>query len=53
MRQTNKCDSVRNDEIINLHLGSGADPDDDRPDGGRGCVRLVQRDIAQCCQMTC
>ena len=24
MRQSNKCVSVRNDEIINLHLGSGA-----------------------------
>ena len=24
MRQSNKCGSVRNDEIINLHLGSGA-----------------------------
>ena len=26
MRQSNKCGSVRNDEIINLHLGSGAGP---------------------------
>ena len=26
MRQSDKCRSVRNDEIINLHLGSGADP---------------------------
>ena len=26
MRQSNKCKSVRNDEIINLHLGSGAAP---------------------------
>ena len=26
MRQSNKCGSVRNDEIFNLHLGSGADP---------------------------
>ena len=25
MRQSNKCGSVRNDEIFNLHLGSGAD----------------------------
>ena len=25
MRQSNKCGSVRNDEILNLHLGSGAD----------------------------
>ena len=24
LRQSNKCGSVRNDEIINLHLGSGA-----------------------------
>ena len=24
MRQSNKCGSVRNDEIFNLHLGSGA-----------------------------
>ena len=24
LRQFNKCGSVRNDEIINLHLGSGA-----------------------------
>ena len=23
MRQSNKCESVRNDEILNLHLGSG------------------------------
>ena len=23
MRQSNKCGSVRNDEIFNLHLGSG------------------------------
>ena len=23
MRQSNKCGSVRNDEIMNLHLGSG------------------------------
>ena len=26
LRQSNKCGSVRNDEIINLHLGSGAGP---------------------------
>ena len=26
IRQPNKCVSVRNDEIINLHLGSGAGP---------------------------
>ena len=26
MRQSNKCGSVRNGEIFNLHLGSGADP---------------------------
>ena len=26
MRQYNKCGSVRNDEIINLHLESGAGP---------------------------
>ena len=26
MRQSNKCGSVRNDEIFNLHLGSGASP---------------------------
>ena len=26
MRRSNKCGSVRNDEIINLHLGSGAGP---------------------------
>ena len=26
MRQTNECGSVMNDEIFNLHLGSGADP---------------------------
>ena len=26
MRQSNKCGSVRNDEMINLHLGSGAGP---------------------------
>ena len=26
IRQPNKCGSVRNDEIINLHLGSGAGP---------------------------
>ena len=26
MRQSNKCGSVRNDEIIDLHLGSGAGP---------------------------
>ena len=24
MRQSNKCGSVRNDDIFNLHLGSGA-----------------------------
>ena len=24
MRQSDKCGSVRNDEIFNLHLGSGA-----------------------------
>ena len=24
LRQSNKCRSVRNDEIFNLHLGSGA-----------------------------
>ena len=24
MRQSDKCGSVRNDEILNLHLGSGA-----------------------------
>ena len=29
IRQFNKCGIVRNDEIINLHLGSGAGPDDD------------------------
>ena len=26
MTQSNKCESVRNDEIFNLHLGSGAGP---------------------------
>ena len=26
MRQSNKCGSVRNDEIFNLHLGSGVGP---------------------------
>ena len=26
MRESNKCGSVRNDEIFNLHLGSGAGP---------------------------
>ena len=26
MKQSNKCGSVRNDEIINLHLGSGTGP---------------------------
>ena len=26
MRQSNKCGSVRNDEIFNLHLGSGTGP---------------------------
>ena len=26
MRQSNKCGSVRNDEMINLHLGFGAGP---------------------------
>ena len=26
IRQSNKCGSVRNGEIMNLHLGSGADP---------------------------
>ena len=26
LKQSNKCGSVRNDEIINLHLGSGAGP---------------------------
>ena len=26
MRQSNKCGRVRNDEIFNLHLGSGAGP---------------------------
>ena len=26
MRQSNKCGSARNDEIFNLHLGSGAGP---------------------------
>ena len=26
MRQSNKCGSVRNDQIFNLHLGSGAGP---------------------------
>ena len=26
MRQSNKCESVRKDEIFNLHLGSGAGP---------------------------
>ena len=26
MRQSNKCGSVRKDEIFNLHLGSGAGP---------------------------
>ena len=26
MRQSNKCGSVRNDEVFNLHLGSGAGP---------------------------
>ena len=26
MRHSNKCGSVRNDEIINLHVGSGAGP---------------------------
>ena len=25
-RQSNKCGSVRNDEIFNSHLGSGAGP---------------------------
>ena len=26
MKQSNKCGSVRNDEILNLHLGSGEGP---------------------------
>ena len=26
MRQSDKCGSVRNDDIFNLHLGSGAGP---------------------------
>ena len=26
MRQSDKCGSVRDDEIFNLHLGSGTDP---------------------------
>ena len=26
MRQSNKCGSIRNDEIFNLHLGSDAGP---------------------------
>ena len=26
MRQSNKCGSVRNDETLNLHLGSGVGP---------------------------
>ena len=26
MRESNKCGSVMNDEIFNLHLGSGAGP---------------------------
>ena len=26
MRQSNKCGSVKNDEIFNLHLGSGVGP---------------------------
>ena len=26
MRQSNKCGNVRNDEIFNLHLGSGPGP---------------------------
>ena len=26
MRQSNKCGSVTNDQIFNLHLGSGAGP---------------------------
>ena len=26
MRQSNECGSVTNNEMINLHLGSGADP---------------------------
>ena len=26
VRQSNKCGSVRNDEIFNLHLGSGVGP---------------------------
>ena len=26
MKQFNKCGSVRNDEIINLHLGSAVGP---------------------------
>ena len=26
MRQSNKCESVRNDEIFNLHLRSGVSP---------------------------
>ena len=31
MRQPNKCESARNDEIINLHLGSGAGPESASP----------------------
>ena len=26
IRESNKCGSVRNDEIFNLHLGSGVSP---------------------------
>ena len=31
LRQSNKCGSVRNDQIINLHLGSGAAPESASP----------------------
>ena len=31
MKQSNKYGSVRNDEILNLHLGSGAGPWDNIP----------------------
>ena len=31
MAQSNKCGSVRNDEIINLHLGSGCGPMSQHP----------------------
>ena len=41
MRQSRKCGSVRNDEVINLHLGFGASPESACPASCKAPVTII------------